>query len=123
MERKILIPLFNDYVAPRFDLATEVLITKVGKSLDGDEKIVMLPKASAEQLCHMILMERIQTLICGGIEEEHYQYLKWKKVEVLDSVIGTWKSALENYFHNEPDIGEEDPEPIPNIKNEDSTID
>jgi predicted Fe-Mo cluster-binding NifX family protein len=100
MKKKVLIPLFNEYVAPRFDLATEVLITSVGEGTDSKEKIVMLSKASAEQLCHMILIERIEVLICGGIEDEYYQYLKWKKVEVLDSVVETWKSALKNYSQN-----------------------
>ncbi len=100
MKKKVLIPLFNDYVAPRFDLATEVLITTVGEGMDSREKIVMLSKASAEQLCHMILMERIEVLICGGIEDEYYQYLKWKKVEVWDSVVENWKSALKKYSQN-----------------------
>ena len=31
MNKKVLIPLFNDYVAPRFDLATEVLIIEAGR--------------------------------------------------------------------------------------------
>ncbi len=100
MKKKVLIPLFNEYVAPRFDLATEVLITSVGEGTNSKEKIVMLSKASAEQLCHMILIERIEVLICGGIEDEYYQYLKWKKVKVLDSVVETWKSALKKYSQN-----------------------
>ena len=100
MNKKILIPLYNDYVAPRFDLATEVLIVEAGEGGDTKEKIVMLPNASAEQLCHMILMERIEVVICGGIEEEYYQYLNWKKIEVLDSVVGTWKTALKKFAKN-----------------------
>jgi predicted Fe-Mo cluster-binding NifX family protein len=97
MKTRILIPLFNDYVAPRFDLATEVLITDVEDSGHYKEKIVMLPNASAEQLCHMILVERIQVLICGGIEEEYYQYLKWKKIVIRDAVIGKWQSVLARF--------------------------
>ncbi len=112
MKKKILIPLFNDYVAPRFDLATEVIINDVGEGEYDKEKIVMLSNASAEQLCHMILMERIQVLICGGIEEEYYQYLKWKKIEVLDSVVGTWKSVLAEYSQNTLQIGDIIPKPI-----------
>jgi hypothetical protein len=34
-------------------------------------------------------------VICGGIEEEYYQYLTWKRVKVLDSVIGDSGEALE----------------------------
>ena len=117
MIKKILIPLFNDYVAPRFDLATEVLITEVGDGADGKEKIVMLPNASAEQLCHMILMERIAAVICGGIEEEDYQYLKWKKIEVLDSVVGSWKDALTDFAMNK--INPEISIPSKETKNDD----
>jgi hypothetical protein len=43
----------------------------------------------------MILTEGITTVICGGIEEEYFQYLTWKKVKVIDSVIGTYDRALE----------------------------
>ncbi|NQU64165.1 MAG: dinitrogenase iron-molybdenum cofactor biosynthesis protein [SAR324 cluster bacterium] len=98
MEQKVLIPLYGDDVAPRFDLATEILIarTNSGKP-EMAEKIIVLPQASAEKLCHLVLTEGIGAVICGGIEEEFYHYLIWKKVIVLDSVIGSWKSALNSY--------------------------
>lgn len=95
MEQKILIPLYSDQVAPRFDLATEVYIISVGD--DGrpiEKKTVVLPRASAEQLCHLVLLEKIGTVVCGGIEDEYYQYLKWKNVNVLDSVVGSCKDVL-----------------------------
>jgi len=98
MEKKIIIPLFGDQVAPRFDLATEVhifSITDKGRFLE--DKTVVLPRASAEQLCHLIIMEKIDTIICGGIEDEYYKYLKWKKVEVLDSVIGSYDSVINRF--------------------------
>jgi predicted Fe-Mo cluster-binding NifX family protein len=95
---KILIPLFGDDVAPRFDLATEVMITTGNQGIaDENQRIIVLPQASAEQLCHLILTEGVTTVICGGIEEEYHRYLAWKKVEILDSIIGTWKTALTRY--------------------------
>lgn len=96
MATKVLICLDGNEVTPRFDLATEVLIAFIGE--DGKvygEKVVVLPQASAEMLCHMVLTESIQVVVCGGIEEEYYQYLTWKRVNVLDSVIGDYKDALE----------------------------
>jgi predicted Fe-Mo cluster-binding NifX family protein len=94
MTKRILIPLYGDEVAPRFDLATEVVITGAGP--DGEEeRIVLLPHASADQLCHLILTEKVDTVLCNGIEEEYYQYLTWKKVRVIDTVIGTWQGVLE----------------------------
>jgi hypothetical protein len=96
MMKKILIVLYGNDVAPRFDLATEVLIVCIGP--DGkvvDEKTLVLPQASAERLCHMVLTEGIQTVVCGGIEEEYHQYLVWKKANVFDSVIGPSDKVLE----------------------------
>ena len=100
--RKVLITLQGNAVAPRFDMATEVLIAAIGP--DGsvqEEKTMVLPQASAEKLCHMIITEDIQTVICGGIEEEYYQYLCWKRVEVMDSVIADYGTALEKYGRGE----------------------
>jgi predicted Fe-Mo cluster-binding NifX family protein len=95
MEKKFLIPLFEDQVAPRFDLATEVFIVTIGTDEQITEKrTVVLPRASAEDLCHLILMEKIDTVICGGIEDEYYQFLKWKKVSVFDSVMGSYEEAV-----------------------------
>ena len=95
MEQKILITLYIDQVSPRFDLTTEVSIVSIAD--DGrvtDKKTMVLPRASAEQLCHLVLLEKIGTVVCGGIEDEYYQYLKWKNVKVLDSVIGSYKDVI-----------------------------
>ena len=85
-------------VAPRFDLATEVLIVLFDeRDNKRTEKVIMLSQSSAEKLCHMVLTDSIEVVICGGIEEEYYQYLAWKKVQVIDTVIGAWKSALDRF--------------------------
>lgn len=93
MASKILITLYENDVAPRFDLATEVLIV----SGDGEERMVVLPRASADQLCHLVITEGIPVVICGGIEESYYQYLTWKRVRVLDSVIGSYPAVLKRF--------------------------
>lgn len=95
---KVLITLFGNDVSPRFDLATEVLIVLFGA--DGqveEEKTLVLPHPSAEKLCHMILTEEVQSVICGAIEEEYYQYLTWKRINVIDSVMGNYERALERF--------------------------
>jgi predicted Fe-Mo cluster-binding NifX family protein len=96
MHKKVLICLHGNDVAPRFDLTTEVFIASVGpENRIEDENTMVLPRASAEELCHMILTAHIQTVICGGIEEEYYQYLIWKRITVLDSVIGACDRVLQ----------------------------
>ena len=107
MPKKILIPLYENDVAPRFDLATEVLIvTGIGKARSLDKRMVILPRASAEQLCHLAITEGVQTVICSGIEDDYYQYLIWKRIEVIDSVIGSSEVALERFIEGTLKPGE-----------------
>ena len=107
MIHKIIIPLYLDEVAPRFDLATEVLIVMVSNDNKVEEKrTVVLPRSSAENLCHLIVTENINTLICGAIEDEFYQFLKWKKVAVFNAVAGTWSTVFENWLNNSLNPGD-----------------
>ncbi|MBU0484484.1 MAG: hypothetical protein KKB30_08220 [Proteobacteria bacterium] len=92
---KIVIISKAEYVAPRFDLATEVTIYSVisGRT-KGEPRTVLLPGPSGDDLCGLILKEDANMIVCGGIEEEHYQYLVWKKIKVVDRVIGKTADVL-----------------------------
>lgn len=106
MNEKLLIPLYGNDVAPRFDLASEVLVLVLdenGKKLE--EKIVVMPQFSAEKICHLIITENIRTVICGAIEDEYYQYLVWKRVQVFDSVIGPWETVVERFTQGRLESG------------------
>ncbi|MCK5541906.1 MAG: hypothetical protein KAI40_04380 [Desulfobacterales bacterium] len=95
MIHKITITLYNEEVAPRFDLATEVLIMILSKgNIIEEKKTIVLPRSSADDLCYLLLSEKINTLICGAIEDEFFQFLKWKKIDVYDSIAGDWSRAF-----------------------------
>lgn len=96
---RVLIPLFKDEVAPRFDLASEALLADVAQDGDGEIKPedFLLPHPSPDGLCDLILRKDVDVLICGGIEEEYYHYLRWKRVEVLDNVAGKAQDALDRF--------------------------
>jgi hypothetical protein len=101
-EVSLLVPLLGEEVAPRFDLVTEVLIARARKGrLAGEPRVVLLPGPSADELCSLILEEGITDVVCGGIEDAHYQYLAWKKVRVMDRVIGSWEGVLRLFLANE----------------------
>jgi len=106
VSQKILITLIESDVAPRFDLTTEVLISSLGEDRSiVDNKTMVLAHESAEDLCQLILTEEVDVLICGGIEEEFFDYLTWKKVNVLDSVMGPWERALDRFRSGDLDAG------------------
>lgn len=93
---KLMIPIHGDFVAPRFDLATEILIARYEDgSLLGQPKTIIMERPSDEELCHMIVEDHITDMVCNGIEELHYNFLVWKKVNVVDGVIGDWQTVLE----------------------------
>lgn len=93
--KKILLTLADNMIAPRFDLTTEVLIvTMEDNKITGSPRSMLLPGPSADEICGLVLKEGITDLICGGIEEEHYQFLAWKKIKIIDRVIGKSQDIL-----------------------------
>lgn len=92
---KILVTLEKNEVAPRFDLTTEILIAEIeAETIKGEPRIILLPGSSGENICGLAIKENISLVICGGIEDTHFQYLKWKKIKVIDGVIGPYEQAL-----------------------------
>jgi len=100
MER-LLIPLHENEVAPRLDLATDVLVVDVTLDKSGDpawsDKLVVLEQASAENVCKVVLSDKVHTVICAGIEDEYMQFLTWKGVVVVDGVMGPTDTVIERY--------------------------
>ena len=98
MIHKITIPVHQKEIAPRFDLATEVLIILIsGGSIVEEKKTIVLPRSSADELCHLLLSKNVNTLICGAIEDEYYQFLKWKEIQIFDSIVGNWSDAFKRW--------------------------
>ena len=65
------------------------------KQLMEEPRSLLLADVSAEILCDLALKENIAMLICGGIEEEHYRFLTWKNITVIDSVVGPYLKILQ----------------------------
>jgi len=95
--KRILIPLFRDEVAPRFDLATEVLLAEVSPGGEVVTQDYLLPHPSADGMCDLILSKGVDVVVCGAVEEEFYHYLRWKRVEVIDNIAGQARTALARY--------------------------
>ncbi|MDK2921410.1 MAG: hypothetical protein PWR24_967 [Desulfonauticus sp.] len=92
---KVLIPILGKEVAPRFDLALEVFIVEFDSKWKViSSKNVILPESSGEEMCSLILKENVDIVLTNGIEDEYYNYLKWKKVKVIDNVMDNIENAL-----------------------------
>jgi len=94
--RKLMMPVQGDFIAQRFDLATEIIIIRFEHGMTmGEPKTIIMEKPSDEELCQMVVETNITDIVCGGIEELHYNFLIWKKVKVIDGIIGDWRTALD----------------------------
>ena len=95
--KRVLNPLYKDEVAPRFDLASEALLAMVAPGGGVETEDFLLPHASADGMCDLALRKGVDVVICGGIEEEYYHYLRWKRVEVIDNVAARALTALKHF--------------------------
>lgn len=93
---KLLITIEENNVAARFDRTSEVLIALCeNQQVLGEPRTILMTRPSSEELCALIIKEGVHVVICGGIEESHLQYLAWKKIQVIDSVIGPYSEAMQ----------------------------
>lgn len=98
---KIMITTRGDFVSPRFDMSSEVIIaTCYDQQLLEEPHSLVLSNVSAESICDLVLKENISVVVCGGIEEQHYQFLTWKKIMVFDAVIGPHAEVLKLVLDN-----------------------
>jgi len=93
---KVMVAILNEDVAPRFDLTVEAIIAEVedGKLTHKPRELV-LSEPSGDELCGLAVSEAVDLVVCGGIDEVHYEYLNWKKIRIIDGVIGPYQKALE----------------------------
>ncbi|MDY0275818.1 MAG: NifB/NifX family molybdenum-iron cluster-binding protein [Desulfomicrobium sp.] len=95
MEHRILITVAQDEIAPRFDLTTEVLLVTLSENDDLiARKSFLLAHASGDELCDLALSRDMGVIVCGAIEDEYYHYLRWKRIEVIDSVMGPVEEVI-----------------------------
>ena len=96
--RLLLVPLLREAVAPRFDLAVDILLVGFDEAMaETGRQHVMLAHASADQLCDFILRQGVTVVVANGIEEGYYHYLRWKRVEVLDGVMGPVDRVVDRF--------------------------
>lgn len=105
-----LITICRDEIAPRFDMTAEVVLTRfsgdmaeqtaensggnVEAGLGSDDKHLVLARVSSEELCDLITGSGVSVVVCGGIEENYYHYLRWKRIEVISDVMGKVADVL-----------------------------
>jgi predicted Fe-Mo cluster-binding NifX family protein len=99
---KILLTVHDNSIAPRFDQTAEVIIAEHdGHGLTAEPRTIILPYKSVEALSELIVNEGVQCVVCGGIEDGCHNFFTWKKITVIDGVIGAHAEALRQLLNGE----------------------
>lgn len=92
---KVMIAISHSGVAPRFDLAMEAVIAESRNGTIAHEpRVLLISEHSGDELCALAVGEAADIVVCGGIDQVHYDYLVWKKISVIENVIGPYDEAL-----------------------------
>lgn len=98
---KLMIVISNTDVAPRFDLTVEAVIVEMEKNVPvGKPRVLLISEPSGDELCALAVNEGVNTVICGGIDDVHFEYLAWKKIMVIDGIVGPYEQSLELFSSN-----------------------
>mgnify|MGYP003623770987 CR=1 FL=1 len=110
--------LGKEEVAPRFDVTAEVLLTPLERTAGqarAEARHLVLADVSSEELCDLIVRSGVSTVVCGGIEEDYYHYLRWRRIDVICDVMGPLDAVLEKLSSGDLASGDRPfpPEPGP----------
>ena len=102
---KVAIPTFGPRVSPRFDCASLLLLITLqeGKVTEREE-LSLAPWDSWQRLGNLKELQ-IQTLICGGIDQQSVQMLERMGIQVIPWVAGEVEEALEIFLKGRLDPG------------------
>jgi len=98
---KIAIPLFGERVSPHFKTAPEILIVLSQERNDTSTLKFDISNFSLTEKKTKILSFNVDTIICGGIDNDTRQWFELRGVEVIDNVMGKAMEVFLDYFRKD----------------------
>jgi predicted Fe-Mo cluster-binding NifX family protein len=85
---KIAIPIFGKRISPRFDFSPEMWIIEVEKGEVVREEKLSIGNLNIPQRLEQIASNRVDRVICGGIDGFSRNELGCRGIDVVQDVIG-----------------------------------
>ncbi|MFW6276862.1 MAG: DUF1847 domain-containing protein [Bacteroidota bacterium] len=79
-------PLFSGRVAPRCTIADSILIAKVNYGKITSKVFIPWKERSFISLVEILIDERVDTIVCGGINKEDKKLIRSQEIKVIDNV-------------------------------------
>jgi len=81
--------LFGDRVSPRCTYADSILLVSQRGHEISTKKRMPVNNLSIGELCEVLLQNRVDTLVCGGITGDSKEFLRRRNLAIIDNVTGT----------------------------------
>jgi predicted Fe-Mo cluster-binding NifX family protein len=91
---KIAIPLFGNRVSPHFGASSRILLVTADKGNMIHRMILDSGLTDGWQLARHVAALEINTLVCGGIQWLHKEWLQRNGIEVLDNQSGLAEAVV-----------------------------
>lgn len=98
---RIAIPRFGESVAPCFEYSATITIFTVEKNSIQDQVDFSLKSREALDRLRLLRDQRVDTLICGGMQDVFEDMVRARGIEVISWVSGEIEELLNLYFKGE----------------------
>ena len=102
---KIAIPLFNERISPRFDCAQSFLLVETEDRGIVESEEVQIGLLSTMDKVGKLSDLRVDTFICGGIDEVSARRLVHKGIRIYAWITGMARDALISFLNGELESG------------------
>ncbi len=89
------IPLLKNRVSPRCTIADSVMLVDQTEGEPVKHEVIPLETGTCTDLIHLLLENRVDTLVAGGIDRETQQMLTSYELQVIDNVACSASELLE----------------------------
>jgi predicted Fe-Mo cluster-binding NifX family protein len=97
----VAIPIYEDTVSPRFDLATELLIMTLENSKVQSEKRISIQGLYPLHILKTIIEEKINVVLCGAVNGFCLRFLGCNGIEVIPGLVGKIDAIKDGYLKGE----------------------
>lgn len=94
MDMKIAIPIFGNRISPRFDFSPELWIITVENGELANQEKLATANLNLPQRLEQITSNRVDKVICGGIDGFSLNQLGNRGIDVVHDVIGEAEIAF-----------------------------
>jgi len=102
---KIGIPLFGKRVSPHYSTAPELFVILTHGNTIYSTTILNLSQLSLTEKRRKLVALGIETVICGGIDEETSEWLRKKNIRVIENMMGKAMDVLSGFLLDEARSG------------------